>query len=72
MTLFHERLWELRQSRGLSQPAVAKAAGVTTRTYQRYEAGEREPDVTTIIRMVQFYGVSADNLLGLSNEENAK
>ena len=46
MSAFSERLLELRQSRGLSQKGVAQEIGVDVRAYQRYEYGEREPQIS--------------------------
>ena len=64
MIQFPDRLIELRTEKHLSQAVVAQAAQITTRTYQRYEAGEREPTVSTLVRMADFYGVSLDYLVG--------
>ena len=69
MSLFSQRLLSLRQERRLSQAAVAKAAEMTTRTYQRYEAGEREPTVTVLVRLAKFYGTSTDFLVGLRDKK---
>jgi len=66
MSAFSERLLALREEKKLSQADVAGATGITTRTYQRYEAGEREPVVSTLVRMADFYGVTADYLIGRS------
>jgi len=68
MSAFSERLLALRAEKGLSQADVAGETGITTRTYQRYEAGEREPVVSTLIRIAGFYGVTADYLIGRSEK----
>lgn len=64
MSVFSERLAELRDSRNLSQKEVAKEFGVVVRAYQRYEYGEREPQLSVLVRMADFYGVSIDYLAG--------
>ena len=64
MSTFSERLLTLREDKKLSQAAVAKETGITTRTYQRSEAGEREPMVSALVRIADFYGVSMDYLAG--------
>ena len=64
MARFAQRLLELRNKNQLSQSAVSKAVGITTRTYQRYESGEREATVTTLVRMADFYGITLDDLVG--------
>ncbi len=63
MTTFSERLLALREGKNLSQAAVAKQIGITSRTYQRYEAGEREPMLSTLVRMADFFEVSVDYLV---------
>jgi len=67
MSLFSERLIELREKNKLSQAEAAKEFGVVVRAYQRYEYGEREPRLSTFIRMADFYGVSLDYLAGRSD-----
>lgn len=37
------------------------------RSYRRYETGEREPDASTLVRMADYYHVTADYLLGRSD-----
>ena len=68
MSLFSERLIELREKNKLSQAEAAKEFGVVVRAYQRYEYGEREPRLSTLIRMADFYGVSLDYLAGRSDK----
>ncbi len=69
MPTFSQRMEELRKKKGLSQRAVAEAVGITSRTYQRYEAGEREAAVSTLIRMADFYDVTVDYLVGRTDSE---
>ena len=51
------------------QKDVAASIGVPLRTYQRYERGESEPQLSTLIRIADFYGVSLDYLAGRSDEK---
>ena len=67
MEKFSERLKELRQSKGLSQNALAKELGVSSRNYQRYEYGEIDAPVSALIAAMRYFGVSADYLLGQSD-----
>ena len=64
MSVFSQRLIILREKRGLSQKDIAAECGVVVRAYQRYEYGEREPQLSTLIRLADFYGVSLDYLAG--------
>ena len=63
-----ERLRILRKEQHLSQQQVAAEVGVGFSTYRRYEGGQREPDASTLARMADFYNVTADYLLGRSDE----
>ncbi len=51
------KLKECRTHKGLTQNDVALQIGVSTRSYQFYESGERVPDVRTAIRIAQVLGV---------------
>lgn len=64
-------LKELRKKRGISQEDVAKALGITLRTYQNYEYGQREPNIEMIVKLSDFFGVTTDYLLGREPETDA-
>ena len=64
MSVFSERLRQLRKEKKVSQVALAKEVGVSSRVYQDYEYGKREAQMTTLIRMADFFGVSLDYLTG--------
>lgn len=68
MSVFSERLIQMRKSKGISQSAFAKEIGVSMRTYQDYEYGEREPQVTIFVRIADFCDVSLDYLAGRSEQ----
>lgn len=68
MSVFSERLIQMRKSKGISQSAFAKEIGISTRTYQDYEYGEREPQVTIFVRIADFCDVSLDYLAGRSEQ----
>ena len=64
MTGLSGRLNELKSSNNFMQKQIAEGAGIPLRTYQRYENGEREPPASIIISLANFFNVSADYLLG--------
>jgi len=67
--MFQTRLRELRETAGYkSQQAFADAFGVAQSTVGNWEAGKREPNYETTIRLSKFFNVSIDYLLG--NEHN--
>ena len=68
MDIFAQRLRILRQNLGVTQETVADAIGVTSRTYIRYEKGEREPVISLFTVIADYFDVSADYLLGRSDQ----
>ena len=55
---FQENLTEARKKRGYTQREVARAIGVSDKTYSKWETGENEPDIDALCRLGEFYGVS--------------
>ena len=72
MGYFSERLKKLREARKLSQRAVALGVGISPAQISRYESGERTPTEEVIRRVAIFFGVSADYLLGLTDDPSPK
>ena len=60
---FCEHLRCLRESRGLKQKDIAQKIEVGLHTYQRYEYGEREPQLSTLVALADFYDLSLDELV---------
>ncbi|MBS5850880.1 MAG: helix-turn-helix transcriptional regulator [Firmicutes bacterium] len=65
--LFAERLKELRQERNLSQTALAQIIGVSQKAIDYWERAINEPKATYIIRLADYFDISADYLLGREN-----
>ncbi len=64
MSVFSERMIQLRKSKGLSQIAVAQEIGVASRVYQEYEYGRSEPRMSNLVKIADIFGVSLDYLTG--------
>ena len=60
---FSEHLLYLRKQRHLKQTDVADAVGITERGYRNYELGLREPQLSTLIALADFYSLSLDELV---------
>ena len=56
------KLKSKRQQEGLTQVEVAKMANITTRGYQRYEAGKRRPSVDTAKLMAKALNCTVEEL----------
>ena len=67
MFILNERLNELKNSKKLLQKQVAEGSKIPLRTYQRYENGEREPTMSALVALADFFNVSAGYLLGRSD-----
>ena len=63
-TVFSDNMARLRRSRGLSQREAAAGLGVSQALLSHYENGVREPGLGFVVRVCDYYGVSADELLG--------
>ena len=64
MATYSERLVELRTEKGLSQKAAALDLGVSQALLSHYEKGIREFNLDFLCRAADYYGVTADYLLG--------
>ena len=60
---------ELRLDKNLSQDGLAKIIGVSQKAIDYWERGVNEPKASYIIKLADFFEVSADYLLGRSANE---
>ena len=61
------RIRDLREDRDLRQIDVAKATGIDQQTLSNYETGKTNPDSYAIIRLAEFFEVTCDYLLGVTD-----
>lgn len=67
MVMFMKRLKELRESKKISQQRLAIELNVSQATVSKYELGQADPDIPTIVRLSEYFRVSADYLLEISD-----
>lgn len=66
-----ELLRELREDHDCSQRDIAAVLGISQQHYSKYEIGEYEFPLRHFITLANYYGVSADYLLGrIAYDEN--
>ena len=65
---FKERLRQVRKEHGETQVQVAEAIGTATRYYQKLESGDNLPGLELLIALADHYEVTADYLLGRTDE----
>ena len=68
---FPEILSSLRRERSINQRTAAAELGISQALLSHYENGAREPGLGFVCRACDYYGVSADYLLGRSDRPDA-
>ena len=68
---FSRTLSLLRQEKGVSQRKAADALGISQALLSHYEKSIREPGLDFVVRACDYYGVSADYMLGRTAEPGA-
>ena len=64
-------LAELRKKKGVSQRRAAADLHISQALLSHYENGAREPGLPFLCRACDYYGVTADYLLGRSGDPGA-
>jgi transcriptional regulator with XRE-family HTH domain len=67
-TITAQRIYDLRQQLGLTQQELADKANLERKTIIRIESGQNVPGVRALAALSKVFGVTADYLLGLSND----
>lgn len=65
---YNERIRALREHIGKNQTEIAKILGTSQSYYSEYELGKRELPIKHLIKLCNYYKVSADYILGLKNK----
>ena len=63
----YQRIRDLREDRDLKQRQIADFLNCSQQVYSNYELGQRDIPTDILIKLSDFYGVSVDYLLGLTN-----
>lgn len=67
MSVFAERIRELRDTQGLTQDAIGKVIGKSREAISKYEVGEHEPDLIVVAALAKYFNVSADYIIGITD-----
>lgn len=62
------RIRELREDKDLTQKQMAAILNCSQQVYSNYELGQRDIPTDVLIKLCRFYNVSADYILGLSDQ----
>lgn len=65
--IFPVRLRRLRERRRMSRKALGELCGMSKNIIGRYERGEAEPTMGSLISLADFFEVPIDYLIGRQN-----
>lgn len=68
---YYQRIRDLREDNDLKQATVAKILGTDQSYYSKYELGKHPMTANQIKILAEYYNVSADYILGLTDEYRA-
>lgn len=66
--MYFQRLEDLRVDNDKTQIEIAEYLNLNRNVYWRYEKSEREIPVWAVIKLADYYRVSTDYLLGLTDD----
>lgn len=55
----------LREDKDLSQTQIAEILNTSQTVYSRYERNERDLPIEVLVKLANFYKISADYILGI-------
>lgn len=64
MNEFSERLRRLREEKRIKRYILSQRCGLHPDAIRRYEIGEQEPDLSSLLAIADFFEVSLDYLVG--------
>ena len=62
-----KRMRDLREDSDRTQKNIADLLNMHRSVYRRYESGERETPAWVVVKLADYYNVSTDYLLGLTD-----
>ena len=72
MQKYVKNMRDLRIDHDKTQKQIAEVLGTSQTMYARYERGANELPIRHLLILCDYYGVTADYLLGLSEEKEPK
>lgn len=71
MNNYYPRIRDLREDHDYTQEYVASYLGMKQSQYSRYERGLRDTPTDVLIALVKLYNVSADYILGITDNSTS-
>lgn len=70
--MLYKRIRDLREDKDLTQRDLARILNCSQQVYSNYELGQRDIPTDILIKLSEFYQVSTDYILGISNTPSKK
>ncbi len=68
MLIVADRIKTLRTERNMGQNLLAKELNVSNASISYWENAKQEPSAQAIYKLAQYFGVSADYILGITDD----
>lgn len=65
MDFYMKKIRDLREDNDKTQTEIADFLGIKQTVYSRYETGRSQMSIQMLIKLCEYYNVSADYILGL-------
>ena len=65
--MIYKRIRDLREDADKTQKELANALNCSQQVYSNYELGQRDIPTDILIKLSQYYNVSVDYILGISD-----
>jgi len=65
---FRKRLQHLREKKRISRIVLSELCGLSSDAVRRYERGEAEPSMHSLVALADFFEVSVDYLVGRGDD----
>ncbi len=69
LVIVMNRIRDLREDNDLTQQELADRIGCSQTTYSRYESGDLNVPVDSLVKLAVFFNTNVDYLLGLTDEK---
>ncbi|MBO5395390.1 MAG: helix-turn-helix transcriptional regulator [Clostridia bacterium] len=67
--IYNKRIKDLREDNDKKQKDIALILNTDQSYYSKYERGERPLPIEHLITLCRYYNISADYILGFTNEQ---
>lgn len=62
--VFSQRLQQLRERKKISRKSLSELCGLSSDAVRRYERGEAEPTLHSLIAIAEYFEITVDYLIG--------